>query len=299
MATRKKAEPAGEQIVAYKGFDKNLQCRGYQYEVGKTYVHTGPVVRCQSGFHVCQNPLDVLDFYGLEDGNRFARVTVGGKVDRSEDKKWACAELTVEVELKLPDLIASAIKWVMDACTVSGDKVQSASGDYSQLAASGHSSKLAASGHSSKLAASGHSSQLAASGHSSKLAASGHSSKLAASGHSSKLAASGDYSQLAASGHSSKLAASGHSSKLAASGHSSKLAASGDYSKLAASGHSSVISASAPNCLAKGVDGTWIALPEFGRDGKCIGFATGCIGKDGLKADIFYRAQGGKLVEAA
>ena len=78
-----------------------------------------------------------------------------------------------------------------------------------------------------------------------------------------------------------------------------QLAASGYSSKLAASGEDSVIAASAPNCTASGADGTWISLAEFDRNGKCVGFATGCIGKDGLKADTLYGAHKGKLVEAA
>ena len=103
----------------------------------------------------------------------------------------------------------------------------------------------------------------------------------------------------AGAGDSSKLAASGDYSQLAASGYYSKLAASGDYSQLAASGDYSVISASAPNCTAKGAAGTWISLAEFDSNAKCIGFATGCIGQGDLKPDTYYRAAGGKLVEAA
>lgn len=153
-----------ETVIAYKGFDKNLRCRGYQYAIGQTFTHDGPVKQCESGFHACQNPLDVLDFYGLEDGNRFARVTLGGKIDRSDDRKWAAEEITVTAELKLPDLIADAIKFVRDACGKGVDGAQSASGDYSQLAASGDYSKLAASGDSSQLEISGANSAAAAVG---------------------------------------------------------------------------------------------------------------------------------------
>jgi hypothetical protein len=102
----------------------------------------------------------------------------------------------------------------------------------------------------------------------------------------------------AASGHSSQLAASGHYSQLAASGDSSKLAASGHYSQLAASGDSSVIATTGPNSRAKGADGTWIAVAEYDSGGKCVGFATGSIGKDGLRSDTWYRAENGKLTAA-
>jgi hypothetical protein len=267
----KKTAPAITEpvaVTAYKGFDKNLQCRGYQYEVGKTYTHTGKVVQCESGFHACQNPLDVLDYYHIGDGNRFAKVTLSGKIDRSDDRKWAAGVITIDVELRLPNLIADAVKWIMAACKGAGTVD---TGDYSQLAASGNSSKLAASGNSSKLAASGYSSQLAA------------------SGYSSQLAASGDYSQLAASGNSSKLAASGNSSKLAASGNSSQLEVTGAKSAAAAVGNHSRI---------KAAHGTPIAVCEYDNNGAPVRFVTGITGVDGVPADTWLKAKNGNLVEA-
>ncbi len=287
-----------ETVIAYKSFDKNLRCRGYQYAIGETFTHDGPVKQCESGFHACQNPLDVLDYYGLEDGNRFARVTLGGKIDRSDDRKWAAAEITVTAELKLPDLIADAIKFVRDACGKGAEGVQAASGDSSQLAASGYSSQLAASGNYSQLAASGNYSKLAASGNSSQLAASGNSSQLAASGYSSKLAASGNYSQLAASGDYSRLAASGNYSSLAASGNSSQLAASGYYSQLEISGAKSAAAAVGPGSRVKAAAGCPVAICEYDADYNPISFATGIAGQDGVPADTWLIAVSGKLVAA-
>ena len=277
----KKSSPKDQGITAYKALNADFTCRDHQFEVGQTYTVEGKPVICEHGFHACENPLDVLNYYDLCN-SKFARVTITGAVDRQNgDSKLCGASITVEAELSLPEWIGASIKWLIEACKGGKDeKIQAASGDYSQLAASGDYSQLAASGYSSQLAASGYSSQLAASGDHSQLAASGYSSQLAASGYSSKLAASGDYSQLAASGDHSQLAASGYSSKLEVIGGNSAAAAVG------------------PGSHAKVVAGTPVAICEYGKDGKPIGFATGIAGTD-FPADTWVMAKGGKLVAVA
>jgi hypothetical protein len=235
------------EVIGFKAADADLKCRDHQFEVGQTYTIDGEPVHCARGFHFCQNPLDVLNYYPLvQDGGkltRFMSVVASGTVLTDGDKSVSAA-IHVKAELRLPEFIKSAVDTVIGLCKGAENKDTAASGNGSKLAASGNGSKLAASGDYSKLAASGNGSQLAASGDYSQLAASGNGSQLAASGNGSKLAASGYYSQLAASGNGSKLAASGYYSQLAASGYYSKLAASGYYSQLAASGDYSKLAAS-------------------------------------------------------
>ena len=52
-------------VHGFKAFNKNMTCRGFQFKEGETYEHSGPLKVCGSGFHFCENPLDVLDFYNL------------------------------------------------------------------------------------------------------------------------------------------------------------------------------------------------------------------------------------------
>ena len=162
-------------ITAYKGFDKNWQCRGYQFEVGKTYTYDGPVMLCSSGFHACEAPLDCLSYYSIIDGN-FAEVELGGITDeREQDTKRVGASLTVKAKLSIAGLVSAQIEW----CTKFADKKSVASGDSSTAASSGHSSKAASSGDSSTAASSGDSSTAASSGHYSKAASSGNFSTAA------------------------------------------------------------------------------------------------------------------------
>ena len=161
-------------IRAYKAFDKNLQCRGFQFEVGQTYEHDGQVKACESGFHACENPLDVWRYYPLD--SRYAVVELGGDVSCHDgDSKIAAARIKINAEIALPQIISDGVAYLMGLCkdAFALKPGEDASGYDSRLAASGYDSKLAASGNRSQLAASGNRSQLAASGNDSKLAASG------------------------------------------------------------------------------------------------------------------------------
>lgn len=167
-----------EKNIAYKAFDKNMQCRGFQFEVGAHYEHNGKVEPCKSGFHACKNPLDVWNYYPIN--SRYAMVEIAGDVvDSGSDSKVVCSNISIVQEITLTELIDHSVKYMLNECY---DKL---AGDYSNLAASAYNSKLVASGYNSKLVASGDYSNLAASGYNSKLAASGKNSICMAAGYAS------------------------------------------------------------------------------------------------------------------
>ena len=109
-------------IAAYKGFDQDLKCRDFQYEIGKTYKHKGEVSVCNSGFHACENPLAVFEHYPPT--SRFAIVKCAGKISKDiNDKKIACGELTVEAEIWLPELISEAVEWIHSRVDLENKKI--------------------------------------------------------------------------------------------------------------------------------------------------------------------------------
>ena len=175
-------------IKGFKGFDKDMKCQGFQYEPGKEFKHEGEVGLCQSGFHFCESPLDVLDFYPLLDDkcepNVFAEIEASGEIKKDE-KKSVTGTIKIGAKLTFPEFVNKAISFIMDACKIKD------------------SAKLASSGSSAQLASSGDSAQLASSGYSAKLASSGYSAKLASSGDSAQLASSGDSAQLEVKGKNS------------------------------------------------------------------------------------------------
>ena len=105
-----------EEITAYKGFDANLQCRGFQYEIGKEYEHDGAVEACASGFHACEYPLDVFGYYPPA-GSRFAVVKQSGALSRhGGDSKIASQKISISAELTLPGIIKAAIEYTVSRC---------------------------------------------------------------------------------------------------------------------------------------------------------------------------------------
>ena len=95
-----------------------MSCRGFQYEVGKDYEHPGPVRACNSGFHACENPMDVLRHYPPcgENGNpnRFCEVEQSGKIDKSEPGKNCSSHIRILAEIGLDGLIKAAVKFILD-----------------------------------------------------------------------------------------------------------------------------------------------------------------------------------------
>ena len=168
-----------EKIIAYKAMDKNMMCRGKQYEVGKTY-HEDKADCCHAGMHACENPLDVLHYYPLKDSPRFFEVECGGNVDKSEeDSKLACTELTVKGEVNFAGLVKATVNAVFNR--VKG-KEPFSSGYYSTAGSSGNCSTAGSSGNYSTAGSSGNCSTAGSSGNYSTAGSSGNYSTAAATG---------------------------------------------------------------------------------------------------------------------
>ena len=103
-----------KKIKTYKGFDKDLKCRGYQYEVGKEYEHKGFVKCCNSGFHACENPLEVLGYYGPAN-SRYFEVEQSGELQTDDDgSKVASSKISIKCEIGLRGLIDAGVKFILE-----------------------------------------------------------------------------------------------------------------------------------------------------------------------------------------
>ena len=96
----------------YKGFDKNMKCRGFQYEIGGAY-ETDEAKICELGFHACENPLDVLQYYDPAN-SRFCLVDLDANGDTSNDSKRVGRKIHIEEEIGISGLISAGVKFILD-----------------------------------------------------------------------------------------------------------------------------------------------------------------------------------------
>ena len=177
-------------ITSYKGFDKNMKCRGFQYEVGKEYEMDGEVKCCNQGFHACKSPMEVWDYYDMFD-SRYAEVEQSGKIDAGENSTKVCSSrIKIKAELKLADIINIGVEWLKDITSpskVKADGVLNDNGDRrKQIGSSGYSAKIGSSGDYAQIGSSGDSAKIGSSGYYAKIDSTGEDSVIMCAGNSSR-----------------------------------------------------------------------------------------------------------------
>ena len=185
-------------ITSYKGFNKNMQCRGFQYEVGKEYDMDGEIKCCNRGFHACKSPLEVWDYYDILN-SRYAEVEQTGKIDEEEKSTKVCSShIKIKAELKLADIINIGVEWLKDITSPSKVKADGALNDNGnrkkQIGSSGYSAQIGSSGYSAKIGSSGDYAQIGSSGDSAQIGSSGDSAKIDSIGEDSVIMCAGNSS---------------------------------------------------------------------------------------------------------
>ena len=246
-------------MKAYKGFDKDLKCRGIQYEVGKEYEEANAAL-CKKGFHACENPLDTFRYYRPTD-SRYCEVDVDDNGERnSTDSKVCGKHIKISAEIGLKGVINAGVRFVFDKCESATE--ENASGESGNAAASGNLGNAAASGNLGNAAASG------------------WSGNAAASGWSGNAAASGWRGNAAASGWRGTAVVTGFAGRATALGEQCLAVAWGEDS------------------LARGTVGNWIVVSERDDDGNIIDVKIAKVDGDTVKADTWYKLVNGEIMEA-
>ena len=309
-------------MKAYKGFNKDMTCRGFQYKKGGKY-EADEVEICECGFHACENPLDCFVYYRPDNGSVFHEVELGGRIKRSnDDTKCAATTIKIGARLTLAGMIKAGLDFVFakvknataaksgicsraatSGCVLtaaaSGGRSRAATyGDCSTAATSGYVSTAATLGCRSTAATSGYRSTAITSGNRSTAATSGHVSTAATLGCRSTAITSGDYSTAITSGDRSPSITSGDYSTAIASGNRSTAATSGYRSTAEVRGTKSVAVVTGVDSKARGGLGCWLVLTERDSDWNILGVQAIRIDGENYKPGTWYELQNGKVVEA-
>ena len=136
-------------IKSYKGFDKNLRCRGFQYKIGGIYEMDGKIKMCNRGFHACESPFDVFDYYTMID-SRFCEVEQDGNISKEDRGTKICSsKIKIKAELKLAGMINLGVEWLKEI--TSPEKIKTSikdnsSGNYAKIGSSGDDAKIDSTG---------------------------------------------------------------------------------------------------------------------------------------------------------
>ena len=163
------------KIIAYKGFDENLCCRGFQYEIGKEYAHEGEIECCESGFHACTNPFDVLDYYPIDSRNRFCVVEQSGMIKTgNDDSKQASSNIKIKAEIGMAGLFKAGVEWIKEKTNPvpiiaeTKDKNDNSSGNGAKIGSSGDDAQIGSSGNGAQIESTGEYSVICCAGNNSR-----------------------------------------------------------------------------------------------------------------------------------
>ena len=196
-------------IKSYKGFDKNLRCRDFQYKIGGIYEMDGEIKVCSRGFHACESPFDVFDYYTMID-SRFCEVEQDGNISKEDRRTKICSsKIKIKTELKLADMINLGIEWLKEITLPEKIKTSikdNSSGNYAQIGSSGDGAKIGSSGNNAQIGSSGNNAKIGSSGDGAKIGSSGYDAKIGSSGYDAKIGSSGNNAKIGSSGDGAKIA---------------------------------------------------------------------------------------------
>ncbi|EGT3407425.1 hypothetical protein JDX19_004388 [Salmonella enterica subsp. enterica serovar Muenchen] len=251
-----------KEIVTFKGFNKDLTCRDFQFAIGETFHHDGKVEACGSGFHACECPFDVFSYYPPAE-SRYAETISFGVIDREEegDTKIASASITIKAELTLPQFIQRGIEWIWSKIDKSLEQ-QIMTGDWSAATNTGDWSAATN------------------------------------TGDWSAATNTGDWSAATNTGNRSAATNTGNRSAATNTGNRSAATNTGDCSAAEVSGSQSVAASLGIEGKARASEGGAIVLCYRDEDGELIHIRASKVGENGIMPDIWYQLnEDGEFVE--
>ena len=266
------------KIIAYKGFNGDMTCRDFQYEVGKGYIRKGGVGLCKGGFYAYRNPFYVLDDYKNMFNSKYCIVEQSGVMKERYDKQVS-SKISIKEEIGWQGLFKAGIDYINELTKpvdISNDMSDNG-GNFAQIGSSGDDAQIGSGGDSAKIGSSGISAKIGSSGYGTQIGSSGDCAQIGSSGIFAKIGSSGNFAHIGSSGVSAQIGSSGDDAKIGSSGDSAQIGSSGDSASIGSSDAHARI----------GSSGGSASIGSSGDDAK-IGSSGGYarIGSSGASAQI-------------
>ena len=267
-------------VKSYKGFHKDMTCRGFQYKEGKEY-ETSKAVVCNEGFHACEHPLDCLGYYP-PNTSVYHEVEQTGEFSSdsgSRDSKIASTKIKIGAKLSIAGLVQAAIDFTKSKTVTmqdaTGDKgASSATGDYGASSATGDKGASSATGYYGASSATGYYGASSATGDKGASSATGNCGASSATGYKGASSATGNCGASSATGDYGASSATGNCGASSATGDKGASSATGDYGASSATG----------NCGASSATGDYGASSATGDYG-----ASSATGNCGASSATGYK----------
>ena len=299
----------GESIKTYKGFNKDMTCRDFQYEEGKEYAEESVEV-CDHGFHACEYPLDCLNYYSPNE-SVYHEVEQSGEIQKhNDDTKVASTKIKIGAEISIAGLVKAAIEYTVkrvnkDAESDEKHGASSATGYYGASSATGDYGASSATGTYGASSATGDYGASSATGYKGASSATGYKGASSATGDYGASSATGDYGASSATGTYGASSATGTCGASSATGYCGASSAEDKDVVAVAWGYKS---------KAKGVLGAFLVFadweytgskdnPEYDRNNQSAWVLNGAkmvqVNGDDIKPDTWYTIENGEIAEVS
>ena len=304
-------------MKCFKGFDKDLKCRDFQYEIGKEYTEEKADI-CNCGFHACKFPMDVFGYYPPSD-SRYCEVDLEENGQKSsDDSKRVGKKISVKAEIGIAGIIKAGVEYIKEQVNWEDDKATNTgyrsaatnTGDYSaatntgdQSAATNTGDQSAATNTGDRSAATNTGDQSAATntGYRSAATNTGYRSAATNTGYRSAATNTGNQSAATNTGDRSAATNTGYQSAATNTGNQSAATNTGNRSAAIVEGKESIALATGINSKAKGKIGCFIVLAEWKEinyEYHIVDVKSAKVDGENIKEDTFYTLKDGKFVEA-
>ena len=297
---KKKEQTKVETITTYKGFNKDLTCRDFQYEIGKTYNHEGNVKACGSGFHACEYPLDIFNYYPPSQ-SRFAVVEQSGDLSHENDgdSKVASRTITVKAEIDIPFLVKAAIEYTTSRCEpIKEDSPAYNAAERGQASATGYQGAASATGEYGAASATGYQGAASATGEYGAASATGEYGAASATGYQGAASATGYQGAASATGNRGAASATGEYGAASATGNRGAASATGYQGAASATGKHAVACGLGWCSKAMADETGAIVLVFRNMEDEIIQIRASKVGENGIKPNTWYQLDvDGEFVE--